>query len=121
MELTRAGVRGDLLEDEGTEKDEEAETESKRTETWQVWPSWGQRWISGNMENGAHLGGHSEEAELAHAQSVSQTFRLYSYMCHVCAVSPRFLPALIISLLDNQVPLFLVPQTGFHRATTLSF
>lgn len=60
MELTRAGVRGDLLEDEGTEQDEEAETESKRTEMWQVWPSWGQRWISGNMENGAHLGGHSE-------------------------------------------------------------
>lgn len=55
MELTRAGVRGDLLEDEGTERDEEAETESKQTETWQVWPSWEQRWISGNTENGRIL------------------------------------------------------------------
>lgn len=62
-----------------------------------------------------------EEAELVHTQSVSQTFQLYSSMCHVCPVSPLFLPALIISLPDNQVPLLLVPQTGFHRATKLSF
>lgn len=36
MERTWAGGRGDLLEDEDTERDKEPEMESKQTEMWQV-------------------------------------------------------------------------------------
>lgn len=58
MELTLAGVRGEHLEDKGTERIEEPETEPKQTEMWQVWPSWKQGQISRSMENEAHLGRH---------------------------------------------------------------
>lgn len=85
VERTWVGDRGDLLEDDGTERDEEQETESKQTEMWQVWK---QSWVSRNTENGAH----SKEKGNSSAPSLSASLpALQLHASHLSSVCP-FLP-----------------------------
>lgn len=85
MERSWVGGWGDLLEDEGTERDKEPEMESKQTEMWQVWK---QSWVSRNMENGAH----PKEKGNSSAPSLSASLpALQLHVSHLSSVSP-FLP-----------------------------
>ena len=114
------GPRGDILEDDDPERDEEPEIESKQTNA-QVWCS-GEAWgrCAGISKLGPTLADRQKEGEfVVHIQSLSWASQLYSSL-YSCSVSSHFLhrnpiPASVNTPQNSQFPLLLLPSKLLSR------
>lgn len=113
----RRGSRGNLVEDEGTERDEELKRLSPSKQKCSKSALVGSRGrFPGIWKMGPTLADTQKGREfVVHTQSIGQASQLYSSMCQICPVSSHFLhwrliPARTISLQDNQFPLLLLPS-----------